>query len=494
MRSALLFSLLSATLLSLSLRPWGSGFLAVAGIMALSIAFAKAKHPWIGAAVGAIAWLGLGVPALEGAFVRLWWSYPALLIVLTLPWAVLGFLHVVLSARLPERSGLLLLPIVLVLAEWLIGQRFLFGDIAGAMLAYTQADTPLRVVAAWSGSSGVVLVLGLLGASLHDLLSSRWSLSVLVLVATVLLVAIPPPGTGEFSAAEGLRIGVVQSALGRFDSLLAHNDFHGALAAIADYEALISKSASAGAELVVLGEQSLPAILDPFKLPEPIGRSLSVAPVVVFGAVEYSATDFYNSAFVWDGLTSEPVYRKRSLVPVVEAPFSRGTSGTPVPLQGALLGLGICLDSVHSEFARQTVAEGAELLIYMTDDAFAGFTTTPHVHSASAALRAAETGRVAVFVNDWGPSAIYGPRGERLSGLGMNERGVITVSVPLLTGITPYVALGNWLGWLCLAVFVAVVTVSLYVDVTSATSTHSRGRTPVNAPLSASTTNVRRPT
>ena len=94
------------------------------------------------------------------------------------------------------------------------------------------------------------------------------------------------------------------------------------------------------------------------------------------------------------------------------------------------------------------------MLVFITDDTFAGFTATPSVHLRTAALRAAETARATVFTNEWGPSAVFDQHGKLIAGLDLGAAGVVVAELPLSQGTTPFVRFGDWLGRLA---FIAVI-------------------------------------
>lgn len=439
-----------------SLRPWGSGYLAVVAFAAAVAAVRGERRPARAAALMAVAWLGLAVPALEGTFLSVWWSLPALVALNSVAWAVAGAAHA-FAANRGGGSTLWLLPLLVVAAEFVASRRWLWGDAAFSLLAYTQADTPLRYLASLTGSSGPALGVALAGGALVALVTGpRWTAgALLVSIATLSLAAyVVPAGTDAGS----VRVAVVQSAQGQVARLLMPFDEGLMARVVAPYVALTAEAAAAGAELVVWGETVLPE--GSAAVEGPWVNALRAAPAVVAGRVERAVDGLYNSVFAWRGDGLELVSRKQALVPVVEAVYAAGEPSEPFSVQGARLAALVCLDSLHGELSRESVRRGADLLVYLTDDTFAGRTATPLLHLRTAILRAAETGRAVVFANESGPSAIVSPTGKVLALSRAREAGVVITDVPLMRGSTPYVAFGDWLGTLALSAVLAVLALT----------------------------------
>ena len=462
MMRLLALSALSAALFSLSFRPWGSGYFALgAAFLLVSVLMAERK-PWRGALAAGIAWTGLGITAAEGTAAFVWWALPALVGLFSLGWLISGAVFVWLRRKLPTGASLVALALLFTSTEFLISQRGVFGDAAIGLLAYTQADTPLKSLAPWSGTSTVVLGVLLLATGAYALYLREWRLSAWLSLPVIALILLPAPGTTTPPVEANLSVGSIQGARDSLDQLFATYDEEIAVQRAASYESLISQAVERGAELVVLGETILPSGTDASNLPAHLRSMLSLAPATIVGSREYSGGDIFNSAFLWTGAGLESVYRKRALVPIVEEFYARGSTSTPVMTQGVLIGLAICLDTFYAEQIRSSVSQGAELLIFITDDTFAGFATTPYMHMRTAALRAAETARATVFTNEWGPSAMFDRHGNQIAHLDLGTAGVIVAELPLALGVTPYVRFGDWLGWLTLTAIVSLVLIRFY--------------------------------
>lgn len=133
--------------------------------------------------------------------------------------------------------------------------------------------------------------------------------------------------------------------------------------------------------------------------------------------------------------------------------------------QGVRLGVIICFETLFTDVTRQNVMAGdepAQILLSLTNDASFGETAAPAQHLAQVRLRAIETGRWAVHAALSGSSAFVDPHGNVYDPTPLFEVASIRRDVPLVADVTPYLVIGDVLGWLtrlgvvALAVLVAV--------------------------------------
>lgn len=450
---------LASLLFTIAGRPWGHGLSAVFGVAVLSAALYGERSVLRGAFVSFAAWAGLALPFYESASLSIWWATPALLIVHGAAWFGLGAAYVGMSNKWSWAP--MTFPVLITGVEYILGSRLLLGDIAMSLLGYTQADNQLRLLAAWSGVSGPTFGASLLGSALHWTYLRKWGRATAAVVGVAITLVIPTPGTMPQSTFSEVRVGVVQTAQGIIDRLLAGFDEELLSRGMNQFYLHTQEAYDAGADLVVWGETVLPEGGAGFPMAPQVTRALSAAPVVIAGAVEYAPNELYNSVFVWRGHGLELLARKQALVPIVEGVYSTGQPTDPVSIQGTRLAAFVCLDSFYGELSRESVLRGADLLLYLTDDTFAGVTATPYYHLNTAIIRAVETARSVVFANEAGPSALIAPAGAVLARSPFGESASIVHDLPLRTGITPYVALGDWLGLLCSVALVAALLLRL---------------------------------
>ncbi len=195
---------------------------------------------------------------------------------------------------------------------------------------------------------------------------------------------------------------------------------------------------------------------------------------------------YFNSAFLFgpDGLLHDR-YDKRHLVPFGEyvplrttplvgpllsplmkplvetiGDFTPGDEARPLDLPGAGLGVLICYESIFPELARSMVANGATLLVNLTNDAWFGRSSAPRQHLSMAVLRAVENRRALARAANTGISGFIAPSGRLLTASPLFETTWLAARLPVLSGKTLFVAIGHHFGLLCLLLAMALLAAS----------------------------------
>lgn len=236
----------------------------------------------------------------------------------------------------------------------------------------------------------------------------------------------------------------------------------------------------AGVEVIVWPEASFPwpirttdETIDPRALGFSSKESIDF-PYTLLGAVSETDDDnFYNSALLFSGdggIVGR--YHKMHLVPFGEyVPYKKmlffakkltqpvgnflaGTSAEPLVAGAARLGILICYEDIFPEVARRTVRAGAQVLVNLTNDAWYGVSSAPYQHLAMSVFRAVETRRFLVRATNSGVSAVVMPTGEVMVESDIFTPALIVSPLVLLESLTPYVRLGDWFAWACLAYMV----------------------------------------
>jgi apolipoprotein N-acyltransferase len=97
------------------------------------------------------------------------------------------------------------------------------------------------------------------------------------------------------------------------------------------------------------------------------------------------------------------------------------------------------------------VAEGAEVLVNITNDAWFGDSAAPHQHLLMARMRAVENRRYLLRAANSGISAVIDPLGRLLSTTGLHRRTVLDGDFRFRQTTTFYSRNGDLFAWLCLA-------------------------------------------
>lgn len=444
--------LLTAALLSIAARPNGSGYVAWVALLPLLYLLCAERNPWRGAATTALAALGLLLVAFEGAAVAEPWTYPVLVATQLPFFALVGLGFVLLRQSLGTRVALAGFPLLWLAAGVLPSLRWLWGDLANpvARLGYSQFDTPLLATAHWSGVSGVELLVLSANVGLFCLLWQKRLIPLLVAAGLAVAAAIVPAATGP-SSEPPLRVVAVQGAVRPIDILLGRLDQQAAREVLAPYQALTARAGELTPDLVVWGETIAPQPLTPGEVPAELATALEGADTVLLGGISRASSGTYNSAFLWSDSGLNEIYRKRALVPLVERAYGHGVPLPPVAVSGVRVGVGICLDSAFPGITRDSVLRGAEVLVVLTDDSFAGQTVTPELHLRVSAFRAAETHRPLLFVDQRGPSAFISSSGRVVSRTAPGEAVALVGELQGWTGTTTFVRFGDWVGALAVS-------------------------------------------
>ncbi|MFA9445249.1 apolipoprotein N-acyltransferase [Egicoccus sp. AB-alg6-2] len=110
----------------------------------------------------------------------------------------------------------------------------------------------------------------------------------------------------------------------------------------------------------------------------------------------------------------------------------------------------ICFETLFTGVTRTNVLAQdtpARIIIAATTDASYGESAEPYQHLAQSRLRAVETGRWVVHAALSGASAFVGPDGQVEQTTPLFTQTSIRMDVPLVDGLTPYLVIGDVVGW-----------------------------------------------
>jgi apolipoprotein N-acyltransferase len=209
--------------------------------------------------------------------------------------------------------------------------------------------------------------------------------------------------------------------------------------------------------------------LDPFLMDDARavidGAVSAIGVPTLVGAVLQRPTDHLtNASIVWTpGSGPGELYAKRHPVPfaeyipnrdfyrrfsakvdLVRQDFVGGTSVGTLDLGPARVGVAICFEVAYDDLVRDTVRDGADLLVVQTNNATFGRTDEAVQQLAMSRLRAIEHGRAVAHVSTVGVSALIEPDGRMLTTSRLFEPAALEATLPLRTQLTWADRLGAW--------------------------------------------------
>lgn len=360
-------------------------------------------------------------------------------------------------------------------AREIVAINFPYGGFPWSRLAMSQAESVLSAWVYWGGMTLLSYVLALIGALLATFLlfvrsrgRAKARNQVLVVGGATAAVSILIPlltPLGNTQPAGEITIAAVQGNARA--GLFANPDRGSILANHVSATALIVESSKLNdLQLIVWPENA--SDLDPTRYPEAEKEIQAIVDEygvpLTFGTITYRNDKSFNTTLLWTpdaGLVD--YYDKKRPVPFAEfvpdrefwallAPdligmvgrdYQFGTRDGIFTVAGEDLGSLICFEIAVDEIPRSLVADGAKLILSQTNNADFGYSDETFQQAAIAKLRAIETGRTVVNISTVGKSAIYAPNGAEIAALEWYEPGAMVETLPLRTGLTPAMAVGN---------------------------------------------------
>jgi apolipoprotein N-acyltransferase len=131
--------------------------------------------------------------------------------------------------------------------------------------------------------------------------------------------------------------------------------------------------------------------------------------------------------------------------------FTPGEAAGVIPFRGHRLGLMICYEDILASFTADLARERPNIILNVTNDAWFGRTSEPHLHLALAVFRAVENRLVLVRSTNTGVSAVIEPTGLLRAQTRIDDPETLVADVAMLEGGTPYSATGHAFAWLLVA-------------------------------------------
>ncbi len=232
------------------------------------------------------------------------------------------------------------------------------------------------------------------------------------------------------------------------------------------YQELTRENITDQTKLVIWPESAVPGEYKSDKKLKPYKKlSKEIGTPLLAGILKNEDGIKTNNALLINGDQISDPYLKRVLVPFGEyMPYSEvlskifpflndlnvlgddytaGTDSALIDFEGKKIGNVICFESIYPHLARESTADGAELLIEITNDSWLGDSPAMKQHLAHSVFRCVENSRWLVRSANSGISATVDSRGRIKKELGVNIQGVIDDTVYFENTQTPYTVLGD---------------------------------------------------
>ncbi len=129
--------------------------------------------------------------------------------------------------------------------------------------------------------------------------------------------------------------------------------------------------------------------------------------------------------------------------------FTPGHEYSVGQLAGGKFGVYICYEGVFPGLVRHFTANGAQLLINISDDGWFGRSSASAQHAMMERVRAVENRRWLLRDTNNGYTIDVDPYGRTVAELPTDIRGQLDAPYGFRSEMTPYARFGNWFAWLC---------------------------------------------
>lgn len=137
--------------------------------------------------------------------------------------------------------------------------------------------------------------------------------------------------------------------------------------------------------------------------------------------------------------------------------FTPGHAYTVGQLPGGRFGVYICYEAIFPDLVRRFTANGAGLLINISNDGWFGHEAAPAQHLMMARVRAVENRRWLLRCTNTGFTVDVDPYGRTVTQLAPYIRGELDAPYGFRTDLTTYVRWGDWLAWLSILMVVLLL-------------------------------------
>jgi apolipoprotein N-acyltransferase len=139
-----------------------------------------------------------------------------------------------------------------------------------------------------------------------------------------------------------------------------------------------------------------------------------------------------------------------------DLPFISGNRRVIFDASGHRYGAFICYESIFGDEIRHFAANGAQVLINLSDDGWYGDSSAPWEHLDMARMRAIENDRWLLRATNSGVTAAIDPYGRVVQQMPRHVRGALLARFNYISDETFYTRHGDWIAWVC-AIFAALI-------------------------------------
>ena len=137
--------------------------------------------------------------------------------------------------------------------------------------------------------------------------------------------------------------------------------------------------------------------------------------------------------------------------------FQRGTSRAPLTADATKVGVLICYESIFPDEVREFVANGAQLLVNISNDGWYGDSGAYAQHFNQTRMRAIENHRWLLSDTNTGVTAAIDPYGRVVARAERKVRTALAAPFALINRTTFYTRHGDWFAWLCAIISIAAL-------------------------------------
>lgn len=123
----------------------------------------------------------------------------------------------------------------------------------------------------------------------------------------------------------------------------------------------------------------------------------------------------------------------------------------------------ICFESAFPNYVRQTILDGAEFLVNITNDTWFGRSPGPYQHLTLAVFRAIENRVWVARCANSGISTFIDPYGKQIQTIGLYKQGVISENIYPIDGYSAFTKIGPVVGQISALILAAILIILLFL-------------------------------